>query len=331
MRLLISLLTILPCGGLSSNALAAPPAGRDADAVKSVMTGLRTTANAAWWGFNDTNSTVALQAALCSGARTVIVPNMNKPWRVDPILLESDQELVFEPGTVVEARRGSFMGLGDALFKAKGKQHILIRGHGTIWQMHKEDYVRPPYRKGEWRHGLALLACHDVTVQGLTIARSGGDGIYVGSGCRDIVVRDVTCEANHRQGISVISAENLLIERCTLRATQGTSPQAGIDFEPNYASERLVNCTLRNCVIEDNRGAGVQLYLKNLKRSSRPISIVIERCRIRGNRWPNVILAKSRGADKPGGTIRFVDCSIGWWRWCEHPEKFTLEFITTGK
>jgi len=31
-----------------------------------------------------------------------------------------------------------------------------------------------------------------------------------------MVIRDVVCDRNYRQGISVISAENLLIERCVL-------------------------------------------------------------------------------------------------------------------
>ncbi|MBN1294144.1 MAG: hypothetical protein JXB48_20070 [Candidatus Latescibacteria bacterium] len=33
-------------------------------AVQEVMNGVRTTANAAWWGFNETDATETIQAAL---------------------------------------------------------------------------------------------------------------------------------------------------------------------------------------------------------------------------------------------------------------------------
>ena len=82
------------------------------------------------------------------------------------------------------------------------------------------------------------------------IEQTGGDGIYLGSAPkqipnRQVTIRRVDCNANHRQGISVISAEDLLIEDCQLRHTDGTAPMAGIDFEPNHPADFLVNCVVR--------------------------------------------------------------------------------------
>ena len=51
---------------------------RNAEAVAEVHSGKRTTANAAWWGFNEEDATDALQAAIRSGARKVIVPNLGR-------------------------------------------------------------------------------------------------------------------------------------------------------------------------------------------------------------------------------------------------------------
>jgi polygalacturonase len=112
--------------------------------------------------------------------------------------------------------------------------------------MWKEDYQSEEYRKAEWRMGISLRGCSDVTVEGLSIEKTGGDGVYIGATqeqpfCRDVTIRDVECVDNHRQGISVISAENLLIENCLFAKTDGTAPQAGIDLEPNGPDERLVN------------------------------------------------------------------------------------------
>ena len=53
----------------------------------------------------------------------------------------------------------------------------------------------------------------NITAEGLTLLDSGGDGVYlsiIGGKTElaptDIVLRDLVCDRNHRQGISVISA-----------------------------------------------------------------------------------------------------------------------------
>ncbi|MCX7888041.1 MAG: hypothetical protein N3B01_12415, partial [Verrucomicrobiae bacterium] len=82
------------------------------------------TVRAAAFGFNPTNATAALQAAVNSGARKVIVENMGAPWIVNKIQLAGDQEIVFEKGVVVQALRGAFKGTGDSLFTGTLKTNI---------------------------------------------------------------------------------------------------------------------------------------------------------------------------------------------------------------
>ncbi len=67
------------------------------EAIDKVSKGQFKVANAAWWGFDEQDSTNALQSAINSGARKIIVPFMGKDWVVRPIYLMSDQEIVFEP------------------------------------------------------------------------------------------------------------------------------------------------------------------------------------------------------------------------------------------
>ena len=71
------------------------------EAVAEVLAGRIEVANAAWWGFNESDSTRALQEAIHSGAEKVIVPYMGRDWIVKPIHLVSNQEILFEPGVVV--------------------------------------------------------------------------------------------------------------------------------------------------------------------------------------------------------------------------------------
>lgn len=305
--------------GLANAAIESPEADinqASPQRVEQVRSGSRTVANAAWWGFDPQDSTRCLQEAVRSGAKTLIVPNMGKPWIVGPVFLESNQEVVFEKGVVVQALKGSFLGLNDSLFTADDKENIRLRGDETEFVMWKEDYRKAPYRKGEWRMCLLLLSCRNVVVSGLRLKGSGGDGIYVGRSnakgtrpsCEDIEIKDVVCDDNYRQGISVISAKNLLIEGCTLQNTKGTAPGAGIDFEPNDEFDLVVSCTVRTCVMKSNMGGkwggdGILIVGPKL---NHPMSIRIEDSTSENNKRTAVTIVP-RGAI---GQIDFVNCDL---------------------
>lgn len=277
-------------------------------------TGELAEANAAWWGFNSEDATECLQAAIDAGARRVRVPYMGAPWIVRPIRLRSHLVLAFDPGVVVLAKADEFKGKGDSLFKVTDAEDITLHGYGATLRMRKSDYQSKAYEKAEWRMTISLSGCSRIRIEGLRLESSGGDGIYLGATkrqpyCKDVVIRDVACVDHHRQGISVIGAENLLIENCLMAGTQGTAPQAGIDFEPNQHSERLVNCVVRNCIFTDNAGAGVLVYLKNLSRESAPVSLLIEDCLVNGGKDAGLAVG-AVGDDGPQGWIEFRNCVV---------------------
>jgi len=282
--------------------------------VAEVGSGGRTEANAVWWGFDPKDSTAFLQAAVDSGAPKVIVPYVGAPWIVRPIRLRGDLELAFEPGVLVLAKKGEFKGRGDSLFSAANAENLTMRGYGATLRMHKSDYQSDAYERAEWRMTLSIVGCKKVRIEGLRLESSGGDGIYLGATnerpyCEDVVVRDVVCHDHHRQGISVITAKNLLIENCVLSGTDGTPPRAGIDLEPNGAHEKMENVVVRNCVMENNAGAGILVYLKPLSRASDPISILFENCHVKGGKDTGIGVG-AIGDDGPQGTVEFRNCSV---------------------
>jgi hypothetical protein len=285
-------------------------------AIEEVKQGKRKVAYASWWGFDPEDATEALQAAIDSGAPKVVVENMGRPWIVSrTINLRSNQEIVFEKGVIVEAKKGAFLGKGDCLFLAALQRNITIIGYGAVLRMRKLDYTQPPYEKAEWRHALSIRSCENVRVFGLTLASSGGDGIYLGVAKRGVPnskihIKDVVCVDNYRQGISVISAENVLMENVVMRDTSGTPPMAGIDFEPNDPTEVLSNIVMRNCVVQNNSGDGFAFYLHNLNSTSRPISIRLEGCRSIGNRHSVSVSVGNSKEKTVNGVIEFVDCKF---------------------
>jgi len=116
---------------------------------------------------------------------------------------------------------------------------------------------------------------------------------------------------NHRQGISVISVDGLTIRNSKFINTIGTAPQAGIDFEPNSAGQRLTNCVVEDSIFVNNEGDGVDIYAVHLNGDSQPISITFNRCSISGNMRGGLSSMIARSASNPAaGTVTFNECKF---------------------
>lgn len=283
-------------------------------AIDEVKAGKLKEAKASWWGFDASDATACLQAAINSGVPKLIVEDMGKPWIVNPITLVSNQEIVFEKGVEVVAKKGAFLGTNDSLFTAVNVENIVLRGYGATWRMHRDDYANPPYKKGEWRHSLQIKSSSNIQVLGLHLLESGGDGVYLGTARqwvtnKDILLKDLVCDRQYRQGISVITAENLTIENVIMRDTAGTAPMAGIDFEPNHPEERLVNVVMRNCVAERNASYGYVLYLPPLSAATVPVSLKFENCRATDNVGGAFgLVTDNTAAEAVTGTMELTNC-----------------------
>lgn len=86
--------------------------------LAEIKAGQRTEARASWWGFDKTNATQYLQAALDSGVKKLIIDQTGSDWIIDPVILPGDQEIVLEKNVRIIARRGGFKGIRDSLMSA---------------------------------------------------------------------------------------------------------------------------------------------------------------------------------------------------------------------
>ena len=210
---------------------------------------------------NKTDCTAELQAALYdTTAHHVIVPHTGRPYNTLPLKINrSNLVLTLQPGVVIQAKRAAFQ--KGVLLEASGAHNLMIRGEGASLRMWRADYANASlYTHSEFRMGLSFYYCHNVSVSGLEIAETGGDGIYI-QGIIGGVIRNVTTDGAFRNGLSIIYAVDLLVENCTFRATGGqgkynggelltpanggTAPRAGVDTEPDGADDVLINVTLR--------------------------------------------------------------------------------------
>lgn len=270
-----------------------------------------------WWGFDAHDSTEFLQAAITSGVRRLVVDRMPSPWVTRPIVGSSNLEIVFARGVEIQALRGAYDGVDDCLFSWANAENVKISGHGSLVRMWAADYLQPPYRQSEWRHAFSFKSCSHVLLEGCTILGAGGDGIYVGaeesscrSYCNDVTIRDVVVDGSVRQGISVISVEDMLIENVCCIKTKGRPPESGIDFEPNRPEQRLVGIKVRNCAFSRNEGDGMTMALQHFKSHTVPLSMEIEDCIFEENNYSIRISENGKRGDFVRGNVSIRNCAF---------------------
>lgn len=263
------------------------------------------------FGFDATNATKCLQAAFDSRAKRVIIDRQDSPWHIDPVFLRSNQEVVLENGVVVEARRGGFLERNDTLFTLRNVGNVRICGEGkSVLRMHKADYQDASrYRPAEWRHGIGIFNSQDIAISNLCILSSGGDGLYVANGCR-ISMDALTVSDHHRQGLSLISGDDIKVRNCVFALTDGCPPGAGIDLEPNESREGLSNILVEDCSLYGNCGYGLDIHIDMLRNSaSRPFSATFRRCKVYGNGDYGAKLSMGT-TDPVKGTLMFENCTF---------------------
>lgn len=275
------------------------------------------------FGYDREDSTRFLQAAFDSGADRVIVDRQAGPWITKPLFGRSNQEIVFEDGVELVAKRGEFKGVRDMLLSFILTTNVVLRGEGKAGgtlRMWKTDYQdKSQYEPAEWRYTLALYGVLNARVENMSFVSSGGDGICIANRrvdgkavpSRNVTVRNCIADDNHRQALTVGGARSILIEDCVFRNTKGTPPEAGVDFEPDHNDEELVDCVMRRCRFENNNGSGIEFYGQQLDVTSKPLSILLEDCTTVSNRQEISVHYGWSRANPVKGEVRFRNCAFG--------------------
>lgn len=118
--------------------------------------------------------------------------------------------------------------------------------------------------KGEWGMGINILSSKNIAIYNPTITNCWGDGIYVGRNdipSENISIKGGLIDNNRRNGISVISGQNIYISDVHICNTNGTFPMSGIDVEPNNNSDELINIKLNNINTFNNAENGISVIL----------------------------------------------------------------------
>jgi hypothetical protein len=121
--------------------------------------------------------------------------------------------------------------------------------------------------------GIAIYSGKNITINNPVVKNCSGDGIYIGEKEKfktpeNINISNAICDANDRNGLTIVSGINININNGSFSNSAGKLPMAGIDIEPNNSWNELRNITLKNVSTDDNKGKGLQIGLSKLLKDS---------------------------------------------------------------
>jgi polygalacturonase len=152
---------------------------------------------------------------------------------------------------------------------------------------------------GEWGHCVMVRGCKRVTVRDMRMANGWGDGLSIGAAdgsvtvlSEDVVVANIVCSGNRRQGLTIGRSKNVRVHDSEFSFTGGIKPSCGIDIEPDLVGTSITDGVLiQNCWVHNNAGNGIQVY-KEVR------NVTVQGCRIEYNQGYGIL-----GITAVGGTI----------------------------
>jgi hypothetical protein len=143
-----------------------------------------TTVKASSFGWNAEDSTVALQAAIDSGAQKVIVDWRDEgDWIISPVILRtSNQEIAIADGVTLRGRADSNSYAESLLTIPKGVTNVFL--HGIVTAAIAVD-------GGKYKYALSVYGGENVNISDLTVVSDGRDVIKVEDKAKSLSIDDI--------------------------------------------------------------------------------------------------------------------------------------------
>jgi hypothetical protein len=246
---------------VASNSMTAAPGFAIEEHVEAAKAGLV--------GDGATDNTDAFRRLLGMGNRAIHVPAGD--YVTGSLEIPGGTVLVLDSGVTI--RDSGHLGPNDCLLNIR-KDNVFVEAPGARVIANRSDYTTD-----EQRHGVFIFGASNVVIKGLESSGHGGDGFYIGgpSGrpSRNVVLKSCLASNNRRQGLSITSAQRVLVVDCTFQDTSGTAPQFGIDVEPNDPTDFVDQIRILRPRTVRNLGGGISLYLDALKATSPAVDIAV--------------------------------------------------------
>jgi polygalacturonase len=265
--------------------------------IRSRGTTLRNVKNYGAYGDGVHDDTAAIQAAINSlptTGGTVVVPAGT--YLIDTtkkINLRSLMLFQMDPGAILKAKTASVA--RHYLLYINGKSDVEIAGGQLVGERDTHRYLTSS--TDEWGHGIQILGGKRVTVRDLRVSKCTGDGVCIGGASSDVVVANIVSTQNRRQGLSITNCTNIKIYDSEFSYTQGTSPECGIDIEPDEPYT-CSNIWIENCRLNNNAKYGINIW----KRAN---TITITKCMLERNGSLGMSTNGCSGINFTANTVRY--------------------------
>ena len=137
---------------------------------------------------------------------------------------------------------------------------------------------------GEWGRGIFVHGSSKVTVRDLHVSKCWGDGLVIAAAVvyqapqipsKDVFVANVVSTGNRRQAVSIGTVRGVKFYDSEFSYSNGTSPQCGVDIEPENGGIAY-QVLFDNCLVRGNARYGMLLY-KGAQ------GVTVRRCTVENN------------------------------------------------
>lgn len=251
------------------------------------------------------DSTSQLQAALTASADKALLidgtfkvtsPNSDASDQI-VLAISSNTRIIFTPGssiTLNPTTSGRYK-----ILSMRDVDNVIIEGNGAVITGDRTTPSGSIYSNG---HGVNIEGSSNISISDLKVEDCWGDGIYVGKSAtggatfsENIVLSNIVSDNNRRQGMSIVSVKNFADYSGLYTNTNGASPEAGVDVEPDATNEFLENLSFNNTVCKNNAGAGFLLFLNAMSNTTKNITVLYNQCVSENN------ANKTYSTQPPGG------------------------------
>lgn len=202
-------------------------------------------------GDGKADDTAALKMTFAAAKKVVI---KNGTYLIsDTIDVESDAVIEISNAKILSTATEN----KKYIFDLTGKDNVKIYGDNATLEMSKPETAQQAC--------VAIFDAHNILLDGLKLAKAGGDGIIIGGSTKkiaqDVFVSNCIIDNSRRNGISIVGAvDNVKIQNCVIKNTSGAIPQLGIDIE-TWSPELInKNIEISHCRFENNATGAVTVF-----------------------------------------------------------------------
>jgi len=200
----------------------------------------------------------------------VLFPNFPILVNDKGLYLRSHQEIVFQKNSKLVLKpssKGKY-----ALIHIHGVKGVVIRNI----QLEGDRYIHMG-KTGEWGMGIDIRNSQNITIYNPHISKFWGDGVYIaGKETDKVLIQGGTLKENRRNGVSIVSGNNIHLKNIVIEETKGTWPMSAIDIEPNSSENDYLGKIFIENITSRNNPRGISIVLSNyLSEKSNLIDIKI--------------------------------------------------------